>query len=252
MMRTADDVHPACEAPWREQLDEGWQTLQTRTCGDVLPEVIEDMANKAGGVPLTAFVHDDLRDVTSLAGKRAWLCPSVDVIKEQLCLYRRLKAASPHDTSACIMVPKWYGVKWRSQLCGMKLLHTYERGSKLFGGARQEVGERWEWEVWFDPPSPRLRFAVAARQKLTMQMVCSVSGCKGMALADSGASDVFVSRLFAEHAGLRFKSAHATEVTLGGQHVRHEGLCDLHTSVKDSRIQGKGHGLCAGVYARRV
>jgi hypothetical protein len=102
--------------------------------------------------------------------------------------------------------------------------------AEVFQGSRKSAAPRTRWQVWYDPPAPKLRFAVAARQNLTMQMTGKVSGLRTNILADSGASDVFVSLEFAKRAGLLVSSAGKhTQVTLGDDSpaVEVSGTCTV-------------------------
>lgn len=130
---SVDESQPAGDAPWREQDTEGWCELQTDGDGHVCDAVLAEVRNMAGGTPFSAcreMRHGDFLDVATLAGKHVFLCPPVHVIGQYLSHYRNLKARSPHDTSACIMVPRWMGMKWRSLLTLLKGAQTFFRDIK--------------------------------------------------------------------------------------------------------------------------
>lgn len=175
------------------------------------------------------------------------LVPPADRINTVLQKYRLLKHQQPHSTSAVIMVPRWLNQDWRKQLKGMKLIKHYSAGSQIFAragkGPEQErllPGIRHAYEAWYDAPAPKVSMRVAMRQELTMQFDGKVAGTPVRVLADTGASEVaFVSRAFAEGAGLHIGQTQATKVVLGDgtAETMITGTCNL--PLKIQGYQGK-------------
>ncbi len=175
----------------------------------------------------------------SLAGVHLWLHPPAGNIAAALAQYSRLKAKSPQLTSACILLPKWLGQRWRSKLQGMRLLKTYEKGQQLFTAEAAAAGKaRWQMEVWYDPPVPQLHLGAVMRQALTMQFNGTLAGnLAAKLLIDSGASDVFVTSAACRQAGITVRPAigAAAGVSLG------DGQADakvVGSCVLPLRIQG--------------
>ena len=106
----------------------------------------------------------------SLAGEHVWLNPPFVELREFLRHYVAEKAKSPTTTSACIVVPKVAGRRWRYLLQNMELIHEYPVGSLLFsaptsdGLSRRALpGIPWPVQIYYDAktecvkiPEPRV------------------------------------------------------------------------------------------------
>ena len=231
----------AGESPWRQVDEGGWVELGTQgeptlptgpllidhewasleaLCGrrfdaDVCCNGCSTSGVTRGG--LKCLSPSSFLGADSLAGQHVWLQPPVADIGLYLKHYRQLKALSPHDSSACIMVPRWRGHAWRKLLHGMQLVKQYSRGDRILkaGDGTGVQAARWEWEVWYDKPTPHISCSVAMRHAVTMSFQGSIGGLTGRQfLLDSGASCPLITRSAAAAAGVRVTAA-ARTVELG-------------------------------------
>lgn len=153
---------------------------------------------------------------SDFGGQHAWLHAPPSLLGDLIHSYQHSKTRRPHDTSACILVPNQYGAKaatWRPLLQGMRLLHTYQKGSVLFADPhaprdqpfKLQPGISCDMQVWYDPPTvPLYVNAVAdAPDSLTMSFPGTVDASSCRVLVDSGAKGhAFVSWAFAKEMGL--------------------------------------------------
>jgi hypothetical protein len=154
-------------------------------------------------------------------GKHVWLHPPFDQLEQFIAHYCLQKQLSPCDTSACILVPAWFGksaARWRKCLSGMRLLHTYPVGYHLFSspntgafGRSRMPGIPWEVQVWYDPPQTALCVnALEPAGGLTMSFEGLADRQPCSVLVDTGAKgEAFVSAAFAARMGLRVNEAAA-------------------------------------------
>ena len=97
------------------------------------------------------------------AGHHVWLDPLFSWMDEFLDRYLAEKAQSPHDTSACVLVPAWRKAS-HPGLRGMHLVAQYAKGTPLFtaptlDGSRTPLpGIPWGVNVFYDPPRPSVLF----------------------------------------------------------------------------------------------
>ena len=96
---------------------------------------------------------------SAVEGNHIWLDPPHNKIFHMLSHYKDCKAKSPHNTSACIVVPRWSGgSSWRKLLQGMRLLHEYPSGTPLYfkhqaeGAPAPVPAEPYPIQIWYDPP----------------------------------------------------------------------------------------------------
>jgi len=100
--------------------------------------------------------------------------------------YVTQKALSPHNTSACVLIPKTHKSAVAA-LKNMRLIKQYSKGYHLFQkGNKRLAGLQVPMEVYYDPPTPSLPNTPASK-RLAMQFACKIAGCKGNALLDTGA-----------------------------------------------------------------
>lgn len=66
------------------------------------------------------------------ASQHVWLNPPFDNAAEFIKHYKQCKASSPHNTSACILVPNWKRAPWQHMLKGMQVIKQYSVGTRLF------------------------------------------------------------------------------------------------------------------------
>ena len=108
------------------------------------------------------------------------------LIADHVKHYLQCKAAAPHNTSACILVPARFGTSYeRRSLKGMSLIMQ-----RSLRGAM--------WHVYYDGPAPQLVASRAGRAdgELLMSFQCTASGTPASLLVDLGASDAYVKLAF--------------------------------------------------------
>ena len=264
------------ESPWREQDESGWVEVGThpqsaglvgydrndrmlireefeaveRACATRF--TLDACCNGDGSnahCPQYCSLSRSFLQLETLAGQHVWINPPFDNIEAFLSHYCLLKARSPHNTSACILVPAWKRPAWRRWLHGMSLIKQYSRGTKLFTAPNKEGSGRhalpgvpWDVEVWYDPPKPVLCAAAAMRHAITMQFKGAAQGLQAWVLCDTGCTDILVSAAFARRMGVRIVgrphgSSESVELGDGQSSIRVLGVCSFAL-----RIQGwTGH-----------
>ena len=125
----------------------------------------------------------------SVEGNHVWLNAPLEDLRGLVDHYLTQKALSPHDTSACILVPKRVGPKLHPGMQGMRLLLEFSRGHKLFRGpdGKRLAGLPTQFQVWYDPPCIQLNSVPSAASQLAMHWKCRISGVKAQVLLDTGA-----------------------------------------------------------------
>lgn len=160
--------------------------------------------------PVRSFLNHDC------SGQHVWLNAPFARLSEFLQHYLQCKARQPHSTSACILVPSWYGkvaASWRPMLAGMSLLHTYRKGSVLFS-APTPTGQRkvlpaipWDVQVWYDPPVAgdlSINAVSGPVSALAMSFTGTVHDAPCTVLVDSGAKGyAYVSAQYVQSLGLQ-------------------------------------------------
>ncbi len=118
---------------------------------------------------LTSFLESDL------AGHHVWIHAPFAQLAEYVHHYKAQKAMHPYNTSACILLPKWAGIR---RLCkGMRLIKEYSKSTPLFMGLDKQgtqsplKGVPWDVQVFYDPPRPQISVARACSSGLSMQSV---------------------------------------------------------------------------------
>ena len=154
-------------------------------------------------------------------GQHVWLHAPSAHLDTFLSHYLRCKARSPHDTSACILVPARCraSTACASQLQDMRLLHTYQKGSVICSApaadgsdARFMPGVPCDMHVYYDPPTAQLSVnaVVHAPDSLTMSFGGNVRGLPCSVLIDSGAKGhAFVSHACAVNSKLQIDATAA-------------------------------------------
>ena len=94
---------------------------------------------------------------SDVCGEHVRLCPPVARVERFVKHYLKCKSWSPHDVSACIVVPAFRSAKWRRLLQDMRLLKQYAQGSMLVADAGHASSQvlrpaPWDYKVYYDPP----------------------------------------------------------------------------------------------------
>ena len=121
------------------------------------------------------------------ASQHVWLNPPFSRATEFIQHYLECKASSPHNTSACILVPNWRRASFRPLLKGMQVLKQYSQGTRLFEApSPTEAGSRvllpgipWGVTVYYDAPQPQLLptlNATQSRDQLLMTFDAQLAG----------------------------------------------------------------------------
>ena len=161
-----------------------------------------------------------------VTGHHVWLNPPFSDIYAFIDHYAVQKQTSPHNTSACILVPNWGHQLVHPALANMRVLKVYQKGYHLFtapsvgeGTKRRRVnGLRWPVTVYYDPPTP------VNTSNMAMLFQGSVHGQCAHILLDSGAQQMYVSRAYCEQRGISIDACTTVSVQMGdGSVVRSIG-----------------------------
>jgi hypothetical protein len=211
-----------------------------------------------------------------ISGETVWLNPPFRDIELFLAHYVEGKKKSPLDTSACILLPRWQAHKWRELLRGMKLIHTYPKGSVIFSEAAREgrvvmKGTPWPVEVWYDaregddhivsaypvpPPLP-----VAAVRSVpesgggegvhtVMTFRATLQGKPLVAILDSGAKKSFTHSVISSHLvanmGFKTKATRQEVILADGTSKWLEETVTLPLRIQGFSFQQKFHVMDLG------
>jgi hypothetical protein len=143
--------------------------------------------------------------------------------KDYIDYYLTQKKDSPHDTSACFVVPKWRELP-HPALSGMKILKEYRKGYHLYtkhGNTNTRLNRLpWSVAVYYD--GPELKVPERSADTLIMQYKCQVQNSRASALIDTGAQGfAYISRKFCVTNNLQYQALPQTQnVTYGDGHTR--------------------------------
>jgi hypothetical protein len=116
--------------------------------------------------------------------------------------YLRCKRKSPHETSACFLVPSVKG-PWTKYLAKFKQLKVYPSGTPLYMDSRTStpIPSPHQVVAYYDQPVPRLHLNAFAddTQHLHMTFPCTIAGQTVDIMVDTGASHSFMDAGFARH-----------------------------------------------------
>ncbi len=91
-------------------------------------------------------------------GHHTWLNPPYCNASALLQSYVQAKQLDPHNTSACIMLPKWRNPPWTADVAHMQAMHTFGVGQTLYMHPAHERADmhtnRWPVVVYHDPVEP--------------------------------------------------------------------------------------------------
>ena len=150
------------------------------------------------------------------AGHCLLLCPWAEQAAACVQRYRECKAASPHSTSACIVLPKSAEVSHLT--VGMRCVKEFPAGSTLYASAegRALSPTAGTTQVWYDPPvpHPEPRLSSTSSSSLTHVYPGTLAGAPVSVLADTGATHVFVAESFVKRIGLHVSPTTHARVTL--------------------------------------
>lgn len=152
-----------------------------------------------------------------VTGHHVWLNPPFRDLYAFIDHYAVQKQTSPHNTSACILVPNWGQQLVHPALANMRVLKVYQKGYHLFtepnkgaGPKRRRVpGLRWPVTVYYDPPMP------VNTSNMAMLFQGSVHGQSAHILLDSGAKQMYVSKAYCEQRGIAVDTGTSVSVQMG-------------------------------------
>ena len=140
--------------------------------------------------------------------------------------YLAEKARSPHDTSACILVPAWHKAS-HPGLRGMRLVAQYEKGTPLFtapsrDGSRTPLpGIPWGVNIFYDPPRPAICSTLHTDEgRLALRLHGTIAGVPAHCLLDTGAQGThYLSQQFCDQAGIAYTPLTDVEVQVASGHT---------------------------------
>jgi hypothetical protein len=135
--------------------------------------------------------------------------------------YLRCKRKSPHETSACFLVPSVKG-PWTKYLAKFKQLKVYPSGTPLYMDSRTStpIPSPHQVVAYYDQPVPRLHLNAFAddTQHLHMTFPCTIAGQTVDIMVDTGASHSFMDAGFARQNGIHIDND-VGSVNCGGNNV---------------------------------
>lgn len=186
------------------------------------------------------------------ASQHVWLNPPFSRATEFIQHYLESKASSPHNTSACILVPNWRSASFRPLLKGMQVLKQYSQGTRLFeapgpteSGSRMLLpGIPWGVTVYYDAPQsqhPPTLSAMHSDDHLLMTFDAKLAGASAavttahsaQAVSDSAASHCFISRAWVDRirAHVTPLAADDSAAMADGSALKIYGTCSLKLSL---------------------
>jgi len=174
-------------------------------------------------------------DSQSCADYHVWLQPEGRNIDSYLSHYFRCKDASPHNTSAIILLRKGVKHSFSQQFKHMRLLREYPVGTCVFTDDTHTVRTALTTplQAWYDAPM-LLRTGQLTGEKYELITTgtanCldfngAISGVKGRIKIDTGASHNFISSLFVSKAALAVTPCARTVALADGKQVQVVGTC---------------------------
>lgn len=187
------------------------------------------------------YLHSSLDTLfdedSSVYGHCLLLDPFLEDLANYIPAYKKGKSKRPFETSACILVKKKKGkVKDKNdnrQLSRFQLLHEceYTYGDAL-GLTKKEV-----WQVYYDPPKPRILNALSLSSGLVMQFLGNVSGMDAHVLLDTAASHCYLNSSYARRIGLHVEEDNGKVVLGNGLEVELEGSVNVHVKIQQYQSQ---------------
>ena len=168
-------------------------------------------------------------------GQHLWIHAPPRHLKHALQHYLGCKRHSPHNTSACVLVPVWRDADFWPIVKGMRFLKEYGAGSHTFAcGDPMHRLTPCRMRVYYDPPRPPTRLgSLIVGGAESMRFDVLVIGSKASVMMDTGASDCFISEQFCAQVGLKTVDSAHTEVTLGdGRKLMARRTCNPHIAMK--------------------
>ena len=172
----------------------------------------------------------------SLSG-HTLLQPTRATAEAMLRQYTALKLASAVQPTAVVVMPVGVGLRWKALVKGWQWVHSFSM--------QDAQGRTTRWAAWWDKPKPQLRVNAVTRAGLTMQFTGQAAGMQVHMLADTGASDVFVTRALLLRAGVKeFALKQAESVQVGdGSAAQCQGMCVLPIRIKGYQAKVKAYVL---------
>ncbi len=211
--------------------------------------MLDGCADSAAVAVSTEFCNAQEFLLKDCAGQHVWLDLPADMEHKVLQHYLACKEKAPATTSAVLVVPKH--VKVASLLSGMKLLRTYNRGTRLYtavSGCAPQPGIPHTVQIWYDPPvvisAGQLLAAVGtgtdtvtvtSAETNSMQFLGELSGAKARFHVDTGATHSFISADYVRKIGLSATPAARRVALADGQTVQVRGICRARVHIGNIR-----------------
>ena len=178
---------------------------------------------------LTAVSSTEGAGCNVKSGHHIWANAPFHLLFDCLKQYLSCKALSPHNTSACFVVPKRYqNFDWQPLLKGMHLLHEFPKGSFIYEDS--SIACPWPVQVFYDPVRPQLN--AFAETHLHMMLQGTLSGAPVNILIDSGAGENFLSTSYATRVGFALQPSTSTITIADGSIKIPVGVCRVRLAVQ--------------------
>lgn len=180
--------------------------------------------------PPKRFVGSDCK------GQHLWLNAPAAALPAAIDYYRQQKAASPHNTSACVLLPVAKGMRLTA---GMRLLFEVDAGTAMLArlgpaGVVEIERTKEKLSVFYDPPRVVAAAMLAtARCAAAPSMLLTgwVQNAPANVAFDSMASHCFVRSEWAQQNGIEIKPTAETVSLADGSPVQIAGLCSVRVDM---------------------
>lgn len=183
-------------------------------------------------------IERPFQTVSSLAGRHCWINAPFSMLTAILQHYLLLKALSPENVTACILVPRWPGAPWGTLLTGMQRVKSYPEGYPLFeqknsdGTSKVMSGIPWPVDVYWDKAyAPHKLAGLTGLEPLTMTFKGVVSGAPGTVAMDSQASHCFINKAFVQSHGIIRTPVHRMVELADGSHTQLQAECQVYLRI---------------------
>jgi hypothetical protein len=159
-LQGASDSQPISEWHVRKRYDHGWlldPCEVQRTAAECGPFTVDACALSSSSAQAVKFYSSkNAFSQANVQGESVWLNVPFRRLGPYLRHYLDCKQQSPHNTSACIVVPRWLNKEWWYLLDGMLQIRHYNAGTVCFMAQDDKgncalVGAPWDVNVLYDP-----------------------------------------------------------------------------------------------------
>ena len=141
---------------------------------------------------------------TNPAGQTVWMYPATSKTSKYILHYLQSKQQNTSGTAACILLPSSQSKLHSQSLQHMTLLKEYPADAPIFTSTNQSTPTSvpYPLQLWYDAPLPLPPAICSVTAPSKMCFVAKANGRLCTARLDTGASDIFIDKSFAERHSL--------------------------------------------------